>query len=232
MIPAIIWDLDGTLLDTLLDLTISVNYALTHNNLPTRTIHEVRQFVGNGVRQLMLRAMPLQLQPSHHDTQLFQRVFADFQQHYVAHCHDNTGLYPGIADTLSQLHQNGVRMAIVSNKLQPAVTQLVNTPLHTVNLNDNILLQHYMTASIGESKEVPKKPAPDMLLNAITQLGITPSQAVYVGDSEVDIITARNAGIPCISVLWGFRDREFLIQHGATTFAQSPHDILHIISSQ
>ena len=132
----------------------------------------------------------------------------------MVHCQDNTDLYDGIADTLKALKQQGKKMAVVSNKLQKGVDELYRDYLSTI-----------IDVAIGERPGMQRKPAPDMVDLALQELGVTKDEAVYIGDSDVDIMTARNAGLPCISVLWGFRDKDFLIQHGATTFAEKPSDI-------
>ena len=212
----LIWDLDGTLLDTLQDLANSTNYALRTWGLPERTIDEVRQFVGNGVRMLMTRAVPQGEAHPH-----FEEIFDTFKSHYVEHCQDNTCLYPGIAETLQALKARGIRMAVVSNKLQAGVTEL-----HEAWFKDTI------DVAIGERPEVRRKPAPDMVMAALSELASSahdPIRAIYIGDSEVDILTAANAGIPCISVLWGFRDKDFLIQNGATTLVSHPQEIISLV---
>ena len=210
---AIIFDLDGTLTDTLEDLFISVNYALRSCGLPERSLDEVRRFVGNGVRKLIERAVP-------EDTGLtmLEKCFDTFRAHYVIHCQDHTCLYPGIATLLMSLHAKGYRMAVVSNKLQSGVNELARTFFHGV-----------IDVAIGEQQGIPRKPAPDMVEAALGQLDVTKDEAIYVGDSDVDLQTAANAGLPCISVLWGFRTRDFLVAHGATTFAETPQDVLGLV---
>lgn len=227
---AIIWDLDGTLMDTIEDLKNAVNYALSINGMQTRTLDEVRRFVGNGVRRLVELAVPESMERGKKDMELFEKVFADFKSYYVAHCQDNTGLYEGIADTLDILKRRGFKMAVVSNKLQQGVTELVNSYIRTVGKNDAIRLSDFMLVSIGEHPEVARKPAPDMVLKAIEELGVTKEETVYIGDSEVDVATARNSGLSCISVLWGFRDKNFLQEHGADTFASNPHEIVTLLT--
>lgn len=211
----IIFDLDGTLLDTLQDLCHSTNYALAHHNYPVRTLEEVRRFVGNGVKKLIIRAMPANATPEE-----FDACFATFKAHYKIHCMDKTQPYAGIIDLLSQLKAKGARMAIVSNKLQEAVSEL----------NDRFFSQ-YIDTAIGETPHLQRKPAPDMLLKAMQQIHAAPHNTIYVGDSEVDIATARNTGIECISVLWGFRDQDMLQKHGAHLFATTPAQLLSLIES-
>lgn len=204
-----IFDLDGTLLDSLTDLAISCNYALRINNMPERTIDEVRCFVGNGVKKLMERAIPNGLQ-----NPAFEKTYADFRQHYLVHNLDNTKPYPGIIPLLKRLHNEGKNIAVVSNKFYAATQDLVKH-----------FFDEYITVAIGERENIRKKPAPDTVFEALRQLNASPAGAVYIGDSDVDVMTARNCNIPCISVLWGFRTKEFLIKNGATTFVTAPDEI-------
>ena len=210
-----VFDLDGTLLDTLQDLANSVNYALRQHGMPTHSMDAVRGFVGNGVRLLMERAVPDGAQNPQ-----FEAVFATFRQHYMQHSLDSTRPYDGIPELIRELKTRGCLMAVVSNKMMAATQQLV---------------RHFfpeIPVAIGEheSAGIHKKPAPDTVYEALRQLNVSTENAdhgaVYVGDSDVDLLTARNAGLPCISVLWGFRSQEFLLSHGATTFAHHPLDIL------
>lgn len=204
-----IFDLDGTLLSTLGDLAASCNYALRTNGMPERSMEEVRMFVGNGVKKLMERAIPQGL-----ENPLFEKTFADFRQHYMQHNLDTTQPYPGIMDMLRSLRSRGKRIAVVSNKFY-AATQA--------------LCRHFfgdlVEVAIGEREDIRKKPAPDTVEEALRQLGTDRKKAVYIGDSDVDVLTARNSGMPCISVLWGFRDYEFLVEHDATIFVSSPSQL-------
>ena len=204
-----IWDLDGTLLDTLQDLSDAVNHALRTCGMPERRFDEVRQFVGNGVGMLMRRAVP-----SGDANPRFEECFAAFRAYYLQHSQDHTHLYPGIQETLQALHRMGVRMAVVSNKLQAGVDQLYHTWFEDV-----------IEVAIGERPELKRKPAPDMVELALQALGVTKEEAVYVGDSEVDIQTARSAGMPCISVSWGFRDEEQLLSSGASCLVHTPQEL-------
>lgn len=217
----IIWDLDGTLMDTLQDLMASVNYALQEHGMPVRSYEEIRRFVGNGVKRLVELSVPGGV-----ENPLFDEVFASFKSHYLVHCQDQTGLYAGIADTLRELKRRGIRMAVVSNKLQSGVTELVEGDVRTVGCQETICLKDYIEVAIGERPEMARKPAADMVNKAFEEMGIDKCEAVYVGDSEVDLATARNAGLPCISVLWGFRDKDFLLRHGAVTFVSDPWQIV------
>ena len=216
---AYIFDLDGTILDTLDDLTQSVNYALRQFSMAERQKDEVRMMVGNGVRLLIERAVPTGTKDG-----VTIQVFETFRKHYLEHSLDNTRPYPGIIGLFAKLKREGKKIAIVSNKLQPAVTALVDR-----------FFSQYVDVAIGERVGMRRKPAPDMVLEAMRQLSSTPSttsennsptvDAVYIGDSDTDIKTAENSGLPCISVLWGFRVREFLINHGATTLVEKPEEI-------
>jgi phosphoglycolate phosphatase len=215
MLKAFIFDLDGTLLDTLGDLAASVNYALKTCDMPQHSIDDVRCFVGNGVRLLMERAV---LDGAANPR--FEEAFAAFRQHYMQHSLDTTRPYDGIMETLHALRQRGYRTAVVSNKFYAATQELC---------------QHFFADSIEvaigehEAEGIRKKPAPDTVNEALRQLGVSCEQAVYVGDSDVDIATAKASGMPCISVLWGFRDREFLLEHGATHFISHPTELLTIL---
>ncbi len=212
-VNTIIFDLDGTLLDTLEDLANSVNYALKAYSLPARSTPEIRSFLGNGIRNLMQQSVPQNTPPT-----LFEDVFNAFRSHYIDHCLDKTQPYPDILDMLEQLSQKGVKMAIVSNKLQPAVTDLSNR-----------FFARFISTAVGESATVRRKPNPDAVEAALKKLGSDKEHALYVGDSEVDIETARNAGLRCISVLWGFRDEAFMRQRYPNgTYINSPKELMHV----
>ena len=207
-----IFDLDGTLLDTLTDLAASTNYALRTHGMPEHTIDEVRRFVGNGVRKLMERAVP-----DGTDNPLFDEAFATFRQYYMEHSLDTTRPYEGIPDMLAALKAKGCHLAVVSNKMMAATQELCRH-----------FFPETIEVAIGENEAegIRKKPAPDTVIAALRQLGVGEEGAVYVGDSDVDIATARNSNLPCISVLWGFRDRDFLLQHGASTLISAPKELL------
>lgn len=209
-IKAIIFDLDGTLLDTLEDLKNGVNAALREYHLPQRTLEEVRRFVGNGVRNLILQAVPGGAE--HPD---FEEILLFFQTYYKAHCKEYTGPYQGIPEVLKELADQGILMAIVSNKFDTAVKELNEEHFGT-----------YIRAAIGELPNVARKPAPDMVYQALDILGVEKSQAVYIGDSEVDVQTAKNAGLSCIAVTWGFRDEEILRECGAESIVHTPEELL------
>ena len=211
MYKTYIFDLDGTLLDTLQDLADSVNYALRQFGMPEHSLDDIRRFVGNGVRLLIERAVPDGAQNPQ-----FEEVFATFRQYYMQHSLDTTRPYDGIVEAIHELTLRGCRLAVVSNKMMAATQELVAHFFPDIEV------------AIGEHEAagIRKKPAPDTVFEALRQLGTSPDNTVYVGDSDVDIATARNSGLPCISVLWGFRDRPFLEAHGATTFIEHPRDLL------
>lgn len=209
----VIFDLDGTLLDTLQDLADAANYALRKEGMPERTIDEVRRFVGNGVRLLMIRAVP-----GGESNPLFEETFAQFKEYYGEHCNDNTKPYEGMIELLETLKSKGYSVAIVSNKIDFAVKEL-----------SALYFKGIVPVAIGEKEGVRRKPAPDTVREALKELGRTAEESVYVGDSDVDIETAKNAGMPCISVLWGFRDREFLEEHGAKRYARTAEDVLKLV---
>lgn len=210
---AIIFDLDGTLTDTLYDLRESTNYALRQMGWKERSIDEVRQFVGNGVRRLMEQAVP-----AHTEELEFLECFEIFREHYIEHCQDHTDLYPGIRELLTELKKRGYKMAIVSNKLQAGVNELQHT-----------FFKDIIDVSLGEQDGFRRKPFPDLVNLALERLGVSRDEAIYVGDSEVDMATARNAGLPCISVLWGFRDQEYLQSIGAFQMVERPEQILELV---
>lgn len=205
-----VFDLDGTLLNTLNDLAASTNYALRWAGMPEHTVDEVRRFVGNGVKKLMERAIPGGL-----DNPRFNETYATFRQHYLVHSLDTTEPYPGMMETLKVLHEQGKHLAVVSNKFYAATQELCQH-----------FFADYVHVAIGERENIRKKPAPDTVMEALRQLGADRATAVYIGDSDVDIDTAKNCGMPCISVLWGFRDRQFLLEHGATCLIEKPEDLL------
>ena len=204
-----IFDLDGTLLSTLADLAASTNYALRTHHMPERSLDEVRRVVGNGVKKLMERAIPDGL-----DNPLFEETFATFRQHYMQHNLDTTQPYPGIMQLLEQLKAEGKNIAVVSNKFYAATRELCRH-----------FFGDLVPVAIGEREDIRKKPAPDTVIEALRELGVDKEGAVYIGDSDVDIMTAKNSGMPCVSVLWGFRDKEFLLEHGATTLISKPEEM-------
>ena len=210
---AVIFDLDGTLLDTLEDLADSTNFALAAHGFPRRSLEEVRRFVGNGVGNLIRRAVPEGTSP-----EAVERCLADFKAHYLTNMQNKTHPYPGIPELLKALKAAGCPAAVVSNKFDGAVKGLCR------DYFDGLL-----PVALGETPERRKKPAPDLVVSCLEALGVPASGAVYVGDSDVDIQTADNAGLPCLSVTWGFRDRSFLLEHGASVLAETPQELLGLL---
>ena len=205
----ILWDLDGTLLDTLQDLRDAVAHALIAHALPPRSLTEIRAMVGNGIRKLVERAVPEGTDPAVTD-----RVFEEFRAYYALHCSDTTAPYAGIRKLLTELRAAGIRSAIVSNKADFATKDLVMK--HFGDLVD---------FATGAREDMPKKPAPDMIAYALAEMHASPAEAVYIGDSEVDVKTAENASLPGIFVNWGFRDEAELRRAGAQVIVSSPEEL-------
>ena len=204
---SVLFDLDGTLLDTLGDLTAAMNRTLTRHGLPERTRQQMRTALGNGAPRAREPVAAVSV-PSGTDSALFETLLAEYNADYAAHCRIETAPYPGVAALLRTLHAQGRKLAIVSNKPDEAVRALRAD-----------FFADAVQIAVGETAAIRRKPAPDMLLAAMEQLGADPDKTVFVGDSEVDIATARAADLPCISVLWGFRDRDVLEHAGAQQFA-------------
>ena len=204
MKTGILFDLDGTLLDTLEDLRDGVNYALTQRGYPTRSLKEIRTFVGNGARNLITRSLPENPTEEQIDSTL-----AVFQGYYKDHCQIKTRPYPGVLEALTQISET-YPIAIVSNKPDGATKALC--------------AQYFPGVfALGERPGCTRKPAPDMLYAAMKEIGV--EKCVYVGDSEVDVLTAQNTGVPCLSVTWGFRDMDVLTAAGGCHFCQAPQDL-------
>ena len=212
---AVIFDLDGTLLDTLEDLKNAVNAALRGQRLPERTLEEVRQFVGNGIVRLMERASGWK-----RENESFDDMMKDFRSFYGEHCEDNTMPYEGIIEMLDRLKSKKIKMAVVSNKADFAVQELI--PGY---FGDRIDIAH------GENEEagICKKPAPDMVLETLRELGCPKERTVYVGDSDVDFETAKNSALDFIGVSWGFRGRKFLEEKGAENVIDRPEELFSYI---
>lgn len=216
MIKNVIFDLDGTLLNTLADLRNSTNFALRQFDFPARSTEEIRSFVGNGLRMLIRRAVPQEASEETVDA-----VLSAMKERYRAHYHDETTPYDGILSFLRKMKTCGFQMAIVSNKVDPMV-QLLRT----------LYFDDLIPVAVGELEGIARKPAPDMVQIAMQRLGCTKENAVYVGDSEVDIETARNAGLPCLSVGWGFREDAILRKSGAKKIYHSPAELQEALISQ
>ena len=210
---AVIFDLDGTLLNTLEDLQGSVNYALAAYQMPQRSLEEIRRFVGNGVQRLIELAVPQKT-----SEEMLEGVFSSFKEHYAIHCNDKTDLFPGIQELLVRLKAEGFRTAIVSNKLQEGVDALYKQ-----------YFEKNIEVAIGAREGIRKKPAPDSVFEAMKLLDAHKKRTVYIGDSEVDIATAHNAGLPCITVTWGFRNKQEQEEAGGDVFAETPEEIFDLL---
>ena len=214
MTKTIIFDLDGTLLNTLEDLMISTNYALLEFGFPTHSLEDIRKFVGNGVKKLIERAVPIDCSQD-----VTEKCLDVFKEHYSKNMYNHTKPYDSILEILEELHNKGLKIGVVSNKFDSAVKELCQK--YFLNLVD---------IAIGQSDDVPKKPAPNGVFKAMKELSAEPSSTIYVGDSEVDVQTAKNSNLPCIGVLWGFRDRKDLA--GADYIIDNPCDILKIVEGE
>ena len=210
MKTAILFDLDGTLLDTLQDLADATNATLTHFGYPLRTLEEIRQFVGNGARRQMTLSLPDGV-----SEETIDEVLEWYKDYYAQHTQVKTCPYDGILEALEEI-QKEFPVAIVSNKPDVAVKTLCKAYFGD-------------TFALGESADCPRKPAPDMVYAAMKAIGA--ERCIYVGDSEVDVLTAKNAGVPCLTVLWGFRDREILVDAGATHFCENPGELLNSLKA-
>lgn len=211
-----IFDLDGTILNTLEDLADSTNYALKTYGYPERTMDEVRQFVGNGIRKLMERAVP-----EGTPVEEIDRVHETFTAHYKVHCADKTRPYDGIMELLQNLKKDGCKLAVVSNKADYGVQELCKQYFDGV-----------FDFAVGEREGIRKKPAPDSVNEVLKTLECSRDRAVYIGDSDVDIQTAANAQMDHIIVEWGFRDIPFLISKGAKVLVEKPEEILEIVEGR
>ncbi len=211
----IIFDLDGTLLDTLEDLTDSVNYSLELHGYPKKSKQEIRRFLGNGVEKLIELVVPGGMEDS-----LYNDCLEANKKHYSANMRNKTAPYKGIIEVLQHLKKENYKLAVVSNKLDRAVKELVQD-----------FFGEYIQVAIGETANISKKPAPDTVFKALQELQSSASKAVYVGDSEVDVKTAKNAGTKCVAVTWGFRDRDVLEEEGADFIIDEPLELINIISS-
>ena len=210
----VVFDCDGTLLDSLTDLKNSMNHVLAAHGYPERTHDEIRRFVGNGLGKLVERSAPATLTDAERAV-----LLDDLKTYYAEHWQDATAPYDGIYDLLEGLKVAGYKVAMVSNKIQEGVTAL----------NDRFF-KDFIPVAVGEINGIPRKPAPDMVWAALKELGSTKEEAVYVGDSEVDLQTAVNSELLPISVTWGFRDEDLLKEHGATHIAHTPADVLAILT--
>lgn len=215
MKKTVIFDLDGTLLNTLADLRTAVNLALAAHGLPERSLEEVRKAVGNGIRKLISRSVPAGT-----EAETEEKIFLCFKEEYKLHCSDETAPYPGVLELLKRLREEGYHLAVVSNKADFAVQELMKQ--YFSKLYD---------VALGETEGIARKPAPDMVEEVLERLDVEKVDAVYVGDSEVDVETAKNAGLPCICVTWGFREKEVLKACGAECFAEDVKELYEAVRS-
>lgn len=212
---AVIFDLDGTLLNTLGDLRAATNHALEVRGLPPHSMEEIRQFIGNGIRLLIRRAMPEGTPEAEIDAAL-----DDFKAYYAAHIHDRTVPYDGIPQLLTALKKRGIQVAVLSNKIDSASQQLIE-----------YFFPGKTDVVFGEHVGVPRKPDPTSCRMVMQQLGVQPEQVLYVGDSGTDMQTAKNAGLYAVGVTWGFRSKEVLLKYGADVLVHRPEQILQILDS-
>lgn len=212
---AVIFDLDGTLLNTLGDLRAATNHALEVRGLPPHSMEEIRQFIGNGIRLLICRAMPEGTPEAEIDAAL-----DDFKAYYAAHIHDRTVPYDGIPQLLTALRKHGIKVAVLSNKIDSASQQLIE-----------YFFPEKTDVVFGEHVGVPRKPDPTSCRMVMQQLGVQPEQVLYVGDSGTDMQTAKNAGLYAVGVTWGFRSKEVLLKYGADVLVHRPEQILQILDS-
>ena len=211
----IVFDCDGTLLDTLTDLRNAVNYVLRAHDLPERSVPEVKAALGNGIAHLMRQSLPDSISEAEFNTYL-----DEFKAYYGEHLQDYTAPYPGMLDVLDTLRAKGYKLAIVSNKIQEGITPL-----------NKEYFGHRLPVAIGERPGLQRKPAPDMVLQALKELDSTQSESIYIGDSEVDVATAKNSGLLCIGVTWGFRDEQLHKDLGDKHIARKSEDIVTIIEA-
>lgn len=212
---AVIFDLDGTLLNTLGDLRAATNHALEVRGLPPHSMEEIRQFIGNGIRLLICRAMPEGTPEAEIDAAL-----DDFKAYYAAHIHDRTVPYDGIPQLLTALRKRGIKVAVLSNKIDSASQQLIE-----------YFFPEKTDVVFGEHVGVPRKPDPTSCRMVMQQIGVQPEQVLYVGDSGTDMQTAKNAGLYAVGVTWGFRSKEVLLKYGADVLVHRPEQILQILDS-
>lgn len=215
MIKLVIFDLDGTLLDTIEDLANATNHALNQFNFPVHEVASYRFFVGNGVNKLLERALP----EAHKNADAISMLKHEFLKYYLIHAEDCTKPYPGIPELLTKLHKEGFQLAVASNKMHDATVELVG----------RFFPQISFTTILGQREGIPVKPSPVIVDEIVERAGVTKSETLYVGDSGVDTATALNAGVPFVGVLWGFRPQQELEAAGATRFVEKPEEIEKLV---
>ena len=209
----LIFDMDGTILNTIEDITSAVNYILSKHDMPLRAVDEVKFFVGNGLKKTLLRSVP-----EGTDEAFVDSIYSDFTSYYKEHSRENTKPYDGIVECIHLLKDKGYKLAVVSNKRHEAVLKLCEE-----------FFEGCFDMALGDQEGINIKPAPDMVYRVLDELGFSKEDALYIADSDVDIMTARNSGLDCITVSWGFRSREFLVQKGASVIIDKPADLLEIL---
>lgn len=209
----IIFDMDGTLLNTIEDIADSVNYILKKYGYPQRTYDEIISFVGNGSERLIGLSLP-----EGRNTPNFNKYLEEYKEYYLEHNNIKTSPYEGIMELLKELSERNYKLAIVSNKNDNNIKNL-----------SKIYFGDYIKTAIGQSEDVKRKPAPDMVHNALKEIGADTENAVYIGDSEVDIYTAKNANMHCVSVCWGYRDEELLKEQGAEYLIYEPYELIEFL---
>lgn len=213
MVKLLVFDMDGTILDTIEDITNAVNYILAKNNFPLRSLSEVKAFVGNGLHRTLELSVPKGT-----SMDIVDGIFDEFVAYYKSHSNICTKPYAGIVDAISRLKADGYKLAVVSNKRQEAVEELCN-----------VFYDGLFDIAMGDREGFKRKPDPDMVNNVLNNLCISREEAVYIGDSDVDIMTARNSKLKCISVSWGFRTREYLEEQGAELIIDSVDELVDVI---
>ncbi|MCQ2505771.1 MAG: HAD family hydrolase [Lachnospiraceae bacterium] len=206
-----IFDMDGTILYTLDDITNAVNYVLDKYSFPKRTVEEVRFFVGNGLRKTLERSVS---EGTSQET--IDAIYPELTEYYKEHANRFTRPYDGIVDVIKELRERGMKTAVVSNKRDEAVKKLCDK-----------YFDGCFDMAMGDREGIALKPAPDMVNMVINAMGVTKDECLYIGDSDVDLLTAENSGIDCIGVAWGFRGKRFLEEHGAETIIEKPEELLH-----
>ncbi|NME35454.1 MULTISPECIES: HAD family hydrolase [Fusobacterium] len=214
-IKLILFDLDGTLMNTLEDLTDSTNHILTINNFPTRTIEEIRTFVGNGIRKLIERAVPENTSES-----IIEKCYQEMIIYYKEHSLIKTSPYSGVKELIKSLHSKGIKIGIITNKAQNSADVIVDK-----------FFKNSIDLVIGDNNKFPLKPNPDSINEVIKYFNVSKNETIYIGDSEVDLLTGKNADVKTIAVLWGFRDKEFLIKKGGKIFAKTSKELEKLLET-
>lgn len=214
-IKLILFDLDGTLMNTLEDLTDSTNHILTTNNFPKRTIKEIRTFVGNGIKKLIERAVP-----ENTSKEIIEKCYKEMVSYYKEHSLIKTAPYSGVIDLIKNLRSKGIKIGIITNKVQNSAEIIVDK-----------FFKNSIDLVIGDNKKFPLKPNPDSINAAIEHFNVSKEETIYIGDSEVDLLTGKNANVKTIAVLWGFRDKNFLVEKGGKIFAKTSEELEKLLEN-